>query len=90
LLKMIALADLHLGKGAVSECRRILEGYWPEFLRRHVSPDATALAAAPSGLAGSAGSSSAPDQDNKDKPKATTSWLDRFLPKSPKLPKLVR
>jgi hypothetical protein len=90
LLKMIALADLHLGKGAVSECRRILEGYWPEFLRRHVPPDPIALAAAPASDPSSGAGPAASDKDDKDKPKATTSWLDRFLPRSSKLPKLVR
>lgn len=37
LLKLIAVADLHVGKGNLSEALRILDGYWPQFLREHVA-----------------------------------------------------
>jgi hypothetical protein len=90
LLKTIALADLSLGKGAVMECRRILDGYWPEFLRRHVPAEPPQLVNSAPGEAASAPDASPPEKEEKEKPKATTSWLDRFLPRSSKLPKLVR
>jgi hypothetical protein len=37
LLKMIALADLHLGKGNVGDCQKALESYWLRFLDENVS-----------------------------------------------------
>jgi hypothetical protein len=36
LLKLSALANLYLGKGAALDCERLLHGYWAEFLRRNV------------------------------------------------------
>ncbi len=36
LKKLIAPADVKLDKEQVADCIRILEGYWPQFLERHV------------------------------------------------------
>jgi hypothetical protein len=35
LTKIIALADFHLRKNNLADCRRVLEGYWPRFLLEH-------------------------------------------------------
>lgn len=40
LLKIIALADFHLGKGNVGDCLKALEGYWPRFIDHHVAAPA--------------------------------------------------
>jgi hypothetical protein len=37
MMKMIALADLHLGKGQISQCERMLEGYWARYLGEYVT-----------------------------------------------------
>lgn len=37
LLKMIALADLQLGKGNVGDCQKVLDGYWARFIDEHVA-----------------------------------------------------
>lgn len=42
IMKMIALADLHLGKGQIAQCERLLEGYWPRYLMAHVSDELVA------------------------------------------------
>ena len=36
LLKSIDAADFNLERGAVADCQRFLEGYWPRFLHDHV------------------------------------------------------
>jgi hypothetical protein len=86
LVKTIALANFYLGKGDVVECQRILDGYWPKFLRRHVPiPEprmASALESAPGGSQG------APmgDRDDGEPAAESTPWFKRIMPKPPKLP----
>jgi hypothetical protein len=86
LVRYSALANYALGKGDAAQCWRILDGYWPEFLRRHVplevpprlpQPDLVDTAPAPATAPG-------------EKPKASTSWLQKIVPKPPKLPNLFR
>lgn len=50
LLKNIALADVDLNEGRVSDCLKFLDGYWPRFLLTHVpgeSPRPLVKTAAP-------------------------------------------
>jgi hypothetical protein len=97
LIKMTALANFCLGKGAVVDCHRMLSGYWPEFLRRHVSPDDPDLVAAP--LTGTPPPASgnpppaapaAAGGTAAEQPPASTSWLQRLVPKTPRIPNPFR
>lgn len=90
LLKQIALANFHLGKGDAAQCARILEGYWPEFLRRHVLVDATQLADAPRDDSPTPTAAPGPVTESGEEPKASTSWLQRLMPKPPKMPNFFR
>ena len=82
LLKLSALANLYLGKGAALDCERITRGYWGQFLERHVPLHDPPLAQQtlsedePPGL----------DQE----PGTSTGWLQRLLPSPPRLPRLRR
>jgi hypothetical protein len=91
LLKQLALADFYLGKGELAQCMRILDGYWPEYLRRHVPLAQIQLADAPprDEPIGS-GSPADPEATTKDKPKASATWLQRMVPKPPKVPHVFR
>jgi len=40
LSKLITLADVTLQNGQVSDCMRLLDGYWPQFLMQHVPAQA--------------------------------------------------
>jgi hypothetical protein len=40
LSKIVSLASVHLEKGQYSDCARLLESYWPQFLLTHVPPSA--------------------------------------------------
>jgi hypothetical protein len=85
LLKKSAFASFVLGKGEVTQCGRLLRGYWPEFLRRHVPLDTPQLA----GTADSERTDSQAAADS-DEPEASTSWLKRMVPSAPKMPSLFR
>jgi hypothetical protein len=41
LSKTVSLASVHLEKGQYSDCARLLEGYWPQFLMTNVPPSAS-------------------------------------------------
>ncbi|MCL4678162.1 MAG: hypothetical protein KJ017_06165 [Alphaproteobacteria bacterium] len=90
LLKLTALANLYLGKGAAVDCERLLRGYWAEFLRRNVLPDEVQLAGqtapSPSVPGAPASASSDPTVPPRE---PSTSWLQRVVPK-PQMPKLFR
>jgi hypothetical protein len=90
LLKLTALANLYLGKGAAVDCERLLRGYWAEFLRRNVPPDEVQLAGqtAPSPSVPGA-PASAPSDPTEPPREPSTSWLQRVVPK-PQMPKLFR
>jgi hypothetical protein len=80
LLKLSALANLYLGKGAAVDCQRIIRSYWGEFLRRHVPLSDPPLARHPA----------ADQQADDEPPEASTGWLQRLIPRAPKLPRLLR
>jgi len=76
LSKLIALADVKLQNGQVGDCLRLLDGYWPRFLKEYVplspgaTPPETATAATPQG---------------EKKPPERSGWLNRMkdlLPES--------
>lgn len=91
LLKLIALADFYLGKGELAQCTRILDGYWPEYIRRHVPLTQIQLVDAPlREEAADQAKPPGPETSSKDKPKASTSWLQRIVPKPPKVPNVFR
>jgi hypothetical protein len=91
LLKRWAVANLKLGEGAVSQCDHILNGYWPEFLRRHVVVEEPRFAATTTPTGTGAPVTPEPDteQGEPDEQPTSTSWLDRLKPKS-MLPKWLR
>jgi hypothetical protein len=37
--KLISVAGIHLDKGKIGQCTRVLEGHWPKFLATHVPLD---------------------------------------------------
>ena len=82
LLKLSALANLYLGKGAALDCERITRGYWGQFLARHVP-----LHDPP--LVQHTGSEDEP-QELDPEPATSTGWLQRLLPSPPRLPRLRR
>jgi hypothetical protein len=47
LLKTIALADFQIQEGKVGDALQFTEGYWPQFLRRHVAIENTRMATLP-------------------------------------------
>jgi hypothetical protein len=90
LLKQIALANFYLGKGELVQCARILDGYWSEFLRRNMTVEQNQLANVPRLDKPDQAPPPAPEGTAKEKPKASTSWLQRIKPKSPKVPGVFR
>jgi len=91
LLKLTALANLYLGKGAAVDCERMIRGYWAEFLRRNVRLEEAQLveSGSPDAASTDPGSAASPEASSEE-PEASTSWLQRIVPKPPKLPKLFR
>ncbi len=91
LLKLNALANLHLGKGAAVDCERLLRGYWAEFLRRNVSVDSLQLAeqTRPAVTTTEPAAASRPDRDPAAK-EPSTSWFQRVVPRTPTMPRLFR
>ena len=91
LLKLNALANLHLGKGAAVDCERLLRGYWAEFLRRNVPIDSLQLAeqTAPAAAGAEPDAAPRPDRDPAAK-EPSTSWFQRIVPKTPSMPRLFR
>lgn len=94
LLKAIGMADLSLGKGEVGKCERFLNGYWPEFLRRYVPLSEPQVAANPAVAPSQPDVNSSPTSGDRttvtDEAEASTSWLDRIVPSTPKLPRFFR
>jgi hypothetical protein len=89
LLKKIARANWNLGKGEVTQCERILQGYWPQFLRHDVPLNATPRPAVPVADA-SRQEPTPPGKPPAEQPSASTSWLKKIVPKAPKLPTWFR
>jgi hypothetical protein len=76
IMKMIALADLHLGKGQIAQCERLLEGYWPRYLMTHVSDELVAqLAENPTP---ERASPTTPSNPPVESPPPATSFRDRM------------
>ena len=71
LSKMIANCSFHLREGRVSDCARVLDSYWPRFLREHVAIPPAAVAQRPA---------------RYDAPEQESSIFDRFRPRWPMLP----
>lgn len=90
LTKLFALANLYLGKGAAVDCERLVRGYWAEFLRTHVPLDEPQSQFADRDAAGNRPDQPEGGKDGSAEPAASTSWLQRIVPKPPKLPKLLR
>ena len=86
LLKKIALANFYLGKGEVAQCEQVLRGYWPEFLRRHVTIDENPLAE----VADANQRNPQQRRPAPDDPGVSPSWLKKMVPKPPKLPTWFR
>ena len=78
LSKLIALADVKLQNGQVGDCLRLLEGYWPRFLERHVPLPPGTLP-----------NESLADKNNapakRSPPPERSGWLDRWRGTVPKL-----
>ncbi len=73
---MSRLTNRLLGMGRVTDCRRILNGYWSQFLLRHVAPEVEQVASLPP--APGQGNAFPPPQPSKDKEEARSSMLDRW------------
>ncbi len=77
LKKIITLANVKLEAGKLSDCQRLLEGYWPRFLMANVSVAPGRVARIPSAAPSAAESSgAAPDESP-----STLDRLKRFVPK---------
>lgn len=75
LLKLITPADVKLGQSQISDCVRVLEGYWPQFLERHVplaqAPMSRKMEAAP-----------APPRATPPPPQGILSRMRQLLPEA--------
>ncbi len=89
LLKTVALASLQLGKGDVTQCGRMLGGFWPQFLREHVPLEDVQLADSANSTAGDERNSDGENPDEEE-PAAETSWLQRMVPRTPRIPTWFR
>jgi hypothetical protein len=78
LSKLIALADVKLQNGQLGDCLRLLEGYWPRFLERHVPLPPGMLPN--ESLAGKANAPAKPTP-----PPERSGWLDRVRDSVPRL-----
>jgi len=74
LAKLITVAEFQLQNGRLSDCLRILDGYWARFLDAHVPLDADAVAARPAATARQAPPNHTP---KKQEPPPRTGWIDR-------------
>lgn len=90
LLKLNALANLHLGKGAAVDCERLLRGYWAEFLRRNVPIESLQLAEQTTPAAAVEPVAVPRPDRNPAAKEPSTSWFQRVLPKTPTMPRLFR
>jgi hypothetical protein len=81
LTKHIALADLYLGEGQVSDCQRFLDGYWARFLTRHAPLDETAIAARPAEAAQERNEPKSQQQQAGDSESSLLDRWKRFAPK---------
>jgi len=79
LAKVIALADLQLGKGELAACQRLLDGYWPRFLEQYVPASSPRMATRP---AGPPLATPAPPEPDPELP-----LLDRLRGMVPRLPR---
>lgn len=84
LIKNIGLADFNLSSGQLTDCDRFLDGYWPQFLRRHVPREPLVVRQEPkrpvAATADSSPVAAPPDEAGTEK----TSWKNRvngLLPK---------
>lgn len=74
LAKLITVAEFQLQNGRLSDCLRILDGYWAQFLESHVPVDPDAVAARPAAAA----PQSPPGPTGKPaEPQPRTGWMDR-------------
>jgi hypothetical protein len=91
LLKLNALANLHLGKGAAVDCERLLRCYWAEFLRRNVSVDPLQLVEPSTPVSRSSETTAPAAREANHAPRDTSgSWLQRVVPKPPSMPRFFR
>jgi hypothetical protein len=80
LMIMTALAARSLSKGQVSDCQRILGGYWPQFLRDYVAVDQHRMAALPTSAPTSSHYLPPPqrEEDQNNDPPSESSMLDKM------------
>lgn len=83
LKKILVLAQRKLQLGQLSDCRRLLYGYWPSFLVEHVP--LTVPQQPPAAVAAPPGDAQPPA--NEPPPQAEQSWFDRFKASLPRLPR---
>ena len=79
LSKIITLADVKLQNGQISDCLRLLEGYWPRFLEENVPLPAGAT------VAQTASRPESPKKPDEEPPPESDGLLNRlkgFLPES--------
>ncbi len=75
LAKLITIAEFQLQSGRLSDCLRILDGYWARFLETHVPVDPDAVAARP---AAPAAETPGRTEQTAEPPQPRTGWLDRM------------
>lgn len=82
LMIMRGLAARSLSKGHLADCRRILNGYWSQFLMQHISAQTARMAKAPPATPGGGGGGSFPPpqpEEGAEKP----SMLDKVKKRLP-------
>ncbi len=81
LMIMRGLAARSLSMGKITDCRQILNGYWPQFLLQHISADAAQMAELPASEPNSGGASFPPPQPKSDE--ENSSMLDKMKKRLP-------
>ncbi|HTN77486.1 MAG TPA: hypothetical protein VL096_19640 [Pirellulaceae bacterium] len=77
LLKIMAVADLHLGKGRFADCQRVLDGYWPKFLLEHVPLDVSRVVSTPPAKS-EAEPVTTPSEDKTSVRERVWSWVPKW------------
>jgi hypothetical protein len=85
LLKSIALADFQVQEGKLGDALRFVEGYWPQFLRRHMPVENASVASIPqrTGAPASPAATTTPTQPAAEKKAGTFDGVKRWLPRLP-------
>ena len=78
LTKIIGLASYHLRSRNISDCVRVLDGYWPRYLMKNVDPPFVQMAIRPERERPS------PDSEPSQPPADNPSWFDRLKNVTPR------